>query len=245
MVYRMIIKSISCTMLLHFCGALSDTKVILSSLGQRVNRGFSAKATDQAEARQLVAKLEQNNLCPNPLSTYLNSDESDFSGAEAASILGRWRLIYTDAPDILGLGFLPVLCGQINQNVRLGPSTGKLVLENTVAIQPLGNDLLQSVGLGGTVLDTLVIAEAEVLDSRRVGLVFNDGRLEPRRFLGLDVSALPAVPLPVVSLPSAILTSISKAIGRQISLETTYLDSEMRVGRSPREDIFVLVRDDI
>eukprot|EP00523_Entomoneis_sp_CCMP467_P000571 CAMPEP_0168756446 /NCGR_PEP_ID=MMETSP0724-20121128/20618_1 /TAXON_ID=265536 /ORGANISM="Amphiprora sp., Strain CCMP467" /LENGTH=261 /DNA_ID=CAMNT_0008805151 /DNA_START=25 /DNA_END=806 /DNA_ORIENTATION=+ len=82
-------------------------KADLEALAFRTERGFKATDQERTEARHLIFQLSECNPTPEPLSSYYNNDDDscdhENSNNKYATLQGDWSLIYTDAPDILGL----------------------------------------------------------------------------------------------------------------------------------------------
>jgi hypothetical protein len=82
----------------------------LKSLSQRTNRGFQASNDDRKTAKEIVYQLARyyNNRSPSSASParpyyYDNDNDSNKNNDDSPTIAGKWTLLYTDAPDIIGL----------------------------------------------------------------------------------------------------------------------------------------------
>jgi PAP_fibrillin len=111
----------------------------LIELGKRTERGFKASRSDRERAEKLIFDLAQYNPVREPVRTYYgekhqnkNVDNNDAAAAEttsAPSIQGKWTLIYTDAPDITGLGVPSpfVTLGRIGQDCSNPPYIANVI----------------------------------------------------------------------------------------------------------------------
>jgi PAP_fibrillin len=77
----------------------------LIDLGQRTDRGFRASRLEREQARSIMFDLAQYTSVREPAALYYEENRSpDHNSETTPSLLGKWTLIYTDAPDITGLG---------------------------------------------------------------------------------------------------------------------------------------------
>ena len=101
-------------------------------LGKRTERGFKASRADRERAEKLIFDLAQYNRIREPVSTYYGNQqnvEMDHNKKDAATIKGKWTLIYTDAPDITGLGVPSpfVTLGRIGQDCSHPPYIANVI----------------------------------------------------------------------------------------------------------------------
>jgi len=99
-------------------------------LAERTDRGFKASTKDQADAKRLMNRLGRWNPTTEPAASYYPKDKRDerSSQQEGASLVGKWTLIYTDAPDITALTDNPLAdLGRIGQ--ECSPPLIKNVIE--------------------------------------------------------------------------------------------------------------------
>ncbi len=105
----------------------------LIELGKRTERGFKASRSDRERAEQLIFDLAQYNQVREPVRTYYGNKPSDNVDHDATtgppSIQGKWTLIYTDAPDITGLGVPSpfVTLGRIGQDCSIPPYISNVI----------------------------------------------------------------------------------------------------------------------
>jgi hypothetical protein len=78
-------------------------------LSSEASRGFKATPAQRERAKKILEDLSRRNPTPDPARDYFSP--SPPAGYEpnsgSPSLSGKWTLIYTDAPDILGLGTAP------------------------------------------------------------------------------------------------------------------------------------------
>ena len=121
--------------------------------------GFRATPTDQQRMRYLIQQLAPYNPTAEPAAVYYNNDDVETknttnnnnnpknSASAAPSLSGAWTLLYTDAPDILGLGDSDALARlqRIGQDCNADASTITNVIE---WIPPVWAGILP--GMGGS-----------------------------------------------------------------------------------------------
>lgn len=69
----------------------------LMKLAQRTSRGFKASGEERKEARKIIFELAEYNPTADPARAFY---ESGAGSTASATIVGKWTLVYTDAPDI-------------------------------------------------------------------------------------------------------------------------------------------------
>jgi len=184
-----------------------------------LNRGFSATAAEARRVQGLVELLEADN--PNPMPT---------QGLEfgTSPLSGDWRLVYTNALDVLTVALVPaVAVGQVYQNINGDASE----ITNVIDLQPSAAPLLNAAG-ASTVARLKVKASGKVESGTRVAIKFISSEFSPRTFLGQEVSGL--LPAPRFSFPQ-----VANPIGW---IENTYVDDSLRVCRAIGDNVFVLTR---
>mmetsp|Transcript_47947 Transcript_47947/g.113006 ORF Transcript_47947/g.113006 Transcript_47947/m.113006 type:complete len:311 (+) Transcript_47947:103-1035(+) len=183
------------------------------------NRGLAAAKEQRRALLDLVEALE--------------GVQSEKSGGVAPNddpeLLGRWRLLFTSAFDVLSLGAIPlVLPGQIFQNVYERDGEGMLTVDNVVELSPATEPILSAMSFGST-LQLVVTARGVKQGTDQVGISFEKSRLQPLSLMGQDVSALfPPLDVPL-ELPQDVRTATD--IMAQGSIRTTFLDEDMRIAR--------------
>lgn len=188
------------------------------------NKGIKATADDRQFIASLVARVEEVNPTPAPLS--------------APDLLsGDWRLLYTTSEELLGIDKFPLAqLNNIYQCVR--PDT--LSIYNIAEIESLPFcEAIVSVVAG--------FAPAEVdgnVSDSRVNVRFNRGVIGLQRALGYQS---PSQYISKLELDKKfnLLQGIDFEINssrQQGWLEVTYLDEDMRIGRGNQGSLFVLSR---
>mmetsp|Transcript_16497 Transcript_16497/g.29161 ORF Transcript_16497/g.29161 Transcript_16497/m.29161 type:complete len:221 (-) Transcript_16497:435-1097(-) len=158
---------------------------------------------------------------PNPMPT---------QGLEfgTSPLSGDWRLVYTNALDVLTVALVPaVAVGQVYQNINGDASE----ITNVIDLQPSAAPLLNAAG-ASTVARLKVKASGKVESGTRVAIKFISSEFSPRTFLGQEVSGL--LPAPRFSFPQ-----VANPIGW---IENTYVDDSLRVCRAIGDNVFVLTR---
>ena len=81
-----------------------DLKTKLMELAEKSQKGFSATSAEQKKARDVIYDLARYNPTSEPASPYYEtSNHPAIDDAQSPSLVGKWNLMYTDAPDITGL----------------------------------------------------------------------------------------------------------------------------------------------
>ncbi|MGB3292041.1 MAG: PAP/fibrillin family protein [Phormidesmis sp.] len=185
------------------------------------NRGITATEDDRQAIASLVARIEDRNPTPQPLS--------------APDLLaGDWRLLYTNSQDLLGIDRVPLAqLGEIYQCVR--PSQSRLY--NIAEV----NSLPYCEGLVSVAASFEPATEAA---TRRVNVKFTRAVIGLQRILGYQSPAQY-----IEKLESTEKLSLLQGIDFSINsdqqqgwLEITYLDKDLRIGRGNRGSLFVLTK---
>lgn len=176
---------------------------------------------------------------------------SDLEGTSASSntlddtrLFGKWRLLYTDALDVLSLSFLSPVAqvAQINQNIfevaeadRKGERAYDYEIENVVLLEPYFAPVTNAF-MGRTVTELKVLAEGRRMGDTRIDITFVGSKVRQQSVAGWQVPER--------------LPPVRVALGRPVGwIETTYLDDDLRVGRAPpvrgneKGNVFVLIRE--
>ena len=188
------------------------------------NRGIRATADDRAHIASLVARTEALNPTPAPL-------------AAPDLLAGDWRLLYTTSAELLGIDKFPIAqLSHIYQCIR--PDSGRIY--NIAEIESLPYcEALVSVVAG--------FAPAEIagkVSNSRVNVRFNRGVVGLQRILGYRSPAQY-----IQKLESAERFGFWQGFDFEInstrqqgSLEVTYLDADLRLGRGHQGSLFVLAK---
>ena len=143
--------------------------------------GFASKG-ERTEIDLMIRQLCENNPTEVPTSGLVGSE--NYKYGEECLLAGRWKLVYTDAVDVVNLAASPVtalrgIYQEINAN---GDSS------NVIDFAPRTEALLPpSVGFRST-LRARVKTFSRARSDSRVGLTFLGIALEPQSLLGYDVS---------------------------------------------------------
>ncbi len=178
-----------------------------------VNRGLTISDEQRKAIFSAIAYLEESNPTPKP--------------TEAADLLtGDWRLLFTTSQDLLGLDRFPgIKLGQIYQCVRA--VEGKIYNVAEIFGLPLLEGLVS------------VVASFTPVSAQRVNVRFERSVVGLQRLLNYE-----NIDEFIQLLQSG---KKLKAIDFEIKnreqkgwLETTYLDSDLRIGRGNEGSVFVL-----
>lgn len=176
------------------------------------NRGLLATETDKIAILSAITRLEEANPTPRPL--------------EAADLLeGNWRLLYTSSKGILNLNQFPLLeLGQVYQYLR---TTEQKVY-----------NIAEFVGIPYLEGIVSVCARFEPVSERRVNVRFERSISGLQRFLGYQSPDNFIQQIESGKKFTALDFDI-KSRDQQGWLEITYLDSDLRIGRGNRGNVFV------
>ena len=115
---------------------LKDT---LRTLGRETKRGFTVTASQKREVSDIISKLCSYNPSSEPAASFYEGDLSRDEREDGGSIDGKWKLVYTTAPDITSLdttssaSLFPTLpsakLGRIGQECSKEMNTIKNVIE--------------------------------------------------------------------------------------------------------------------
>ncbi len=204
----------------------------------KTNRGISATQGDRQAIASIIARVEDLNPTPDPLSA-------------PELLAGDWRLLYTTSQELLGIDRIPFAdLGNIYQCVR--PEVSRIY--NIAEI----NSLPFCEGLVSVVADFApapieeptpakepVATAVQMLSSRRVNVKFNRAVFGLQRALGYRSPAQY-----IQQLQSTEKIDFFKGIDFAINsdrqqgwLEVTYLDKDLRIGRGNQGSLFVLTKD--
>jgi hypothetical protein len=181
-----------------------------------VNRGLKMTDAQKQAIFAAIAYMEESNPTPNPT-------------AAGELLTGNWRLLFTTSQELLGFDRFPgIKLGQIYQCIRA--AEGKVY--NVAEI--LGLPLLEGL--------VSVCASFTVVSSLRVNVKFERAVIGLQRLVGYtNVDEFVKV-LQSERKLRAIDFAI-KERDRQGWLETTYLDSDLRISRGNEGSVFVLRKD--
>ena len=185
------------------------------------SRGFGASAADRRAVDVLIQELQVLSPIAEPTAGLEGSagrwmgrgydlrydDEESLEATRSAAppLMGKWRLIYTSAYDVLTLDASPFWAvGEIYQQIEPPSSVTNAIslYPRAAAFLPMA-DLTPS-GQLSTVATLRVSTRAKARDDRRVGLTFESVTFDAQSFLGQDVgSLLPALSTPLPRLPGS------------------------------------------
>lgn len=185
-----------------------------------VNRGFAAPPATREQILALVEQIERENptTCPS---------KSDL-------LIGEWRLLYTNALDVLSLGLLaPIaLVSEVYQNVAFSEKDDYCVT-NIVNLEPSLAPITNSF-FGRTMASILVTAAGVINSDTRIDIRFTAVRFKPTYVIGFDIPDRFSLPSVKVGSPTGYI-------------DTTFLDDDLRIARAPpgiggQLNLFVLER---
>ncbi|MGB3790391.1 MAG: PAP/fibrillin family protein [Phormidesmis sp.] len=204
----------------------------------KTNRGISTTDSDRQAIASIVARVEDLNPTPDPLS--------------APDLLaGDWRLLYTTSQELLGLDRIPfATLRNIYQCVR--PEISRIYNIAEVDSLPFCEGLVSVVAdfapapleESAPTKDSVAVA-TRTLSQRRVNVKFNRAVFGLQRALGYQSPAQYIKQLQSTE-KFTLLQGVDFAINsdrQQGWLEVTYLDKDLRIGRGNQGSLFVLTRD--
>jgi hypothetical protein len=180
------------------------------------NRGLLATPDQKRAILAMIARLEDRNPTPNPLTAV------DLLG-------GNWRLLYTTSDELLGIDRFPLIqLGAIYQCIR--PAESRIYNIAEVASLPYLDGLVS------------VAASFEAVSLQRVEVTFERAVFGLQRLLGYRspntfITTLQTTP------KFSPFQGIDFSINSQRPpgwLEVTYLDKDLRLGRGNQGSVFVL-----
>jgi PAP_fibrillin len=178
------------------------------------NRGLLAKPLDQQAILSVITRFEEQNPTPNPVSS--------------PDLEGDWRLLYTSSRGILGINQVPLLSlGAVYQCIR----TQDQQVFNIAEVE--GVPFLEGI--------ISVAARFTPLSERRVSVQFERVIIGSQKLMGYHT---PATYIEQLRSPTRLLAIDAKLQLRENSgwLDTTYLDSDLRIGRGNEGSVFVLTK---
>lgn len=211
------------------------------------NRGLSASESDRQMIASVIARVEDLNPTPAPLSA-------------PELLAGDWRLLYTTSQELLGIDRFPLAqLGNIYQCVR--PKRSRIyniaevkslpycealvsVVANFEPAQAENGEPAQETTGSGMGSGQAEAGESTRLSNRRVNVKFSRGVLGLQRALGYQSPAQYVEKLEANEKLS-LLQGLDFTINsdrQQGWLEITYLDEDLRIGRGNQGSLFVLTK---
>ena len=199
------------------------------------NRGLSASENDRQVIASIIARIEDLNPTPAPLTA-------------PELLAGDWRLLYTTSQELLGIDRFPLAqLGNIYQCVRpkqaliynIAEIKSLPYCEALVSVAANFEPAQEDVGAGRAER-----GESIRLSNRRVNVRFSRGVLGLQRALGYQSPAQYVEKLEANEKLS-LLQGLDFAINsdrQQGWLEVTYLDEDLRIGRGNQGSLFVLTK---
>lgn len=178
--------------------------------------GFTASASQRVRIDGILAELQALNPTTEPAPLLLSSSST-------------WRLIYSDAPDIVGggnQGLLLPRSGVIGQEFSAADGTVTNIVER---VPPA----LLSAALPSDSVVQRVVLKTKALSATRVGLQIKGTSLEAARILNQDVSLWSLFPKLDLDLPAALPFG---------EFEILFYDGELRVVKTAQGYFGVNVR---
>lgn len=229
-----------------------ELKLQLLRVCAACNRGFGATELDRASVNYLLLSLCAVNPCPEATAGLAGSEtaerwvgrgleNADWADGTVANgpLEGVWRLIYTNATDVLSLDSNPFAgVGPISQEISLPNS-----VVNVIELYPRAISLLPA-GTFSTSTRLRVGTRARARTTSRVGLTFETVSVEARDLLGMDLSKLlPTLSIPLPTVPGSNAAGADRDDSPAF-FEVAYLDSELLVIlQNQPGGAFVLVRE--
>lgn len=206
---------------------VSDLKCELLAATASTNRGLAASSEARIAVETLVEQLERSDY----------AQQMGDVTQKPPLFTGKWRLIYTNALDVLSLGLLsPVAAlGEIYQNVYSASDTSAdFDVENVVELEPFIAPVANKL-IGRTMTRFVVKVTGNIVGVNTVRLTFRSVTVRQELFAGISVgSRLPALSTPLPGSASG-------------DLETTYVDEDLRISRTASgsypQGLFVLFRE--
>jgi hypothetical protein len=186
-------------------------KQTMLQLGASYDRGFGASPKARKDAESTIVALELLN--PETWAA------KGILGNETSPLAGSWRMVWTNAQDVLILGASPVATIGAIYQVFEPP-----VVTNIIDFIPRAQALLPPSLAMNTQVRAEVTTRASIRPNyrNRIGLDFEKVAVKPIEILGQNVSLPPlAFDLPRISLPE----------DGPGYFDTTYLDEEMLIIR--------------
>jgi PAP_fibrillin len=134
-----------------------DLKEELMDISRQSSRGFQATRSQRQRATAILEDLSRLNPSQNPAREYYPNPDVGGSSPPSSSLCGKWTLIYTDAPDIVGLGAPNVL----SELGRIGQECDPPFIKNVIEWKrpSWSTDLLSSLlpSVGGSALPKRIL----------------------------------------------------------------------------------------
>lgn len=206
---------------------VSELKCELLAAAASTNRGLAASSEARIAVETLVEQLERSE----------SAQEMGDVTQKPSLFTGKWRLIYTNALDVLSLGLLsPVATlGEVYQNIYSATDISTdFDVENVVELEPFVAPVTNRL-IGRTMTRLVIKISGAISNVNTVRLTFQSFTARQEFFAGFNVgSRLPALSSP---LPG-------RATGE---LETTFVDEDLRISRTAPgyrpSGLFVLFRE--
>ena len=117
-------------------GDVDEVLSELSELAFQTGSGFRAAASERARMKELVDTLSASpTKAPEPANCFYPAEVRPAPESSPFTLRGRWKLIYTDAPDITGLA---AQAGPLGELARVGQECGEDSIANVITWQPRG-----------------------------------------------------------------------------------------------------------
>lgn len=206
---------------------ISDLKCELYAAAASSNRGLAASPQARVAIETLAEQLERSEY----------AQQMGDVTQKPNLLTGKWRLLYTNAFDILSLGLLaPVATiGEVYQNIySTEDASVDFDVENVVELEPFIAPVTNRL-IGRTMTRLVVRVDGVITSVNTLRLTFQKVSVRQEMIAGVNVgSRLPSLtgPLP------------GRATG---DLETTFVDEDIRISRTAGNTrphgLFVLFRE--
>jgi len=212
-------------------------------LGASYDRGFGASPSARTKAKRIIQDLESCNpetFASRGIDGNNNDDDATGGGSSLSSspLQGSWRMIWTNAPDVLVLGASPLSnVGAIYQ--VFDPP----LVTNIIDFIPKSQSLLPSIippSLIRAKVSTRASSRSDGNAKMRIGLSFEAVELNPVELLGQSVKGvLPPLGIKLPQIPLFANPETSPGY-----FDVTYLDEELLIIQQSGQGLFALVKVD-
>lgn len=229
------------------------------------DRGFGASSLDRKIVDKIMKELIDHSTSLNPDQNFtrnlfpFNHSDHHTTGSPKADIEGVWRMVYTDAFDVLNLAASPFTLVQGIYQVIKGNGDSVNVIDLTSRASVLLP--VQLATAIESVLRLKVFTQLRARTSARVGLTFDKIQIQPLKFLGMNPSIGSLsyqLPKPFISDAIAAFTPAQadadgkdkdKGVHREAGFgyfDVLYLDEDMLIIRQNQPGgIFINMRADV
>lgn len=217
---------------------VSELKRRILELGASYDRGFGASPSARDRASQVIQDLERNNRETNAARSMDGTSTTSDDVEGDSPLRGSWRMVWTSAFDVLSLEASPLSTTAAIYQIIEPPVVTNVIdlLPRFQAAFPLGFP------------NTLVRLKVQTRGSERpgqpnrVGLVFEQVRIQPLQLFGMSLDVFPPLGFDLPSLPTSWTGTSADSPGY---FDVTYLDDDFLIIRQNAPGgVFVSIRVD-